>query len=58
MTGIFLPVVDEMLRFARGRLAKAAQPAALAARQQLLAEAQPTMAAIGSQSEVARATLS
>ena len=39
-----LPVVDEMLRFARGRLAKAAKPAALAARQKLFAEAQPALA--------------
>ena len=40
-----IEVVDEMLRFARGRLAKAAKPAALAARQKLFAEAQPAMAA-------------
>ena len=40
-----IEVVDEMLRFARGRLAKAAKPAALAARQKLFAEAQPETAA-------------
>jgi len=40
-----LPVVDEMLRFARGRLAKAALPAAIAARANLFAEVQPAMAA-------------
>lgn len=40
-----LPVVDEMLRFARGRLAKAATPAAIATRDRLFAEAQPAMAA-------------
>jgi hypothetical protein len=42
---IVLPLVDEMLRFARGRLAKAALPATLAAREKLFAEAQPAMAA-------------
>lgn len=40
-----MPLVDEMLRFARGRLAKAALPATLAARDKLFAEAQPAMAA-------------
>ena len=38
-------VVDELLRFARGRLAKAAMPAAIASRQKLFAKAQPEMAA-------------
>jgi hypothetical protein len=33
---VLLPVVDEMLRFARGRLAKAALPAAIAARDALV----------------------
>ena len=42
---MLLPVVDEMLRFARGRLAKAALPAAISARDKLFAEAQPAMAA-------------
>jgi hypothetical protein len=41
---MLLPVVDEMLRFARGRLAKAALPATLAARDKLFAKAQPAMA--------------
>jgi hypothetical protein len=40
-----LPAVDEMIQFARGRLAKAALPATLAARDKLLAQAQPAMAA-------------
>jgi hypothetical protein len=40
-----MPLVDEMLRFARGRLAKAATPAALAARGKLFAKTQPAMAA-------------
>ena len=42
---MILPFVDELLRFARGRLAKAATPAALASRENLFAEAQPAMAA-------------
>lgn len=42
---LLLPVVDEMLRFARGRLAKAATPKALRARDELFASAQPGMAA-------------
>ncbi len=42
---IILPIVDEMLRFARGRLAKATLPAAIATQQKLIAEAQPAMAA-------------
>lgn len=42
---VSLHLVDEMLAFARGRLAKAALPAAIAARQKLFAEAQPAMAA-------------
>jgi hypothetical protein len=41
---IIIPVVDEMLRFARGRLAKAALPATLATRDELFAKAQPAMA--------------
>ncbi len=40
-----MPLVEEMLRFARGRLAKAALPATIAARDKLFAEAQPSMAA-------------
>lgn len=39
------PLVDELLRFARNRLAKAAQPATIKARDELLAKAQPAMAA-------------
>jgi hypothetical protein len=42
---IILPIVDEMLRFARGRLSKATAPAAIAARDKLFAEAQPALAA-------------
>lgn len=42
---VLLPLVDEMLRFARGRLAKAALPTSLAARGEFFAEAQPAMAA-------------
>ena len=49
MTALLLrdaaPLVDEMLRFARGRLAKAAMPSAIASRQKLFAKAQPAMAA-------------
>jgi hypothetical protein len=41
---MLLPVVDEMLRFARGRLAKAAMPSAIAARDKFFAKAQPAMA--------------
>lgn len=40
-----LPVVDELLRFARTQLLKAALPPAIAAREKLFAEAQPAMAA-------------
>jgi hypothetical protein len=40
-----LPVVDEMLRFARTQLVKAALPPSVAAREQLFAGAQPAMAA-------------
>jgi hypothetical protein len=40
-----LPVVDELLRFARTELVKAALPPAIAARDELFAEAQPAMAA-------------
>lgn len=40
-----MPLVDEMLRFARGRLAKAALPSAMASREKLFAAAQPAMAA-------------
>jgi hypothetical protein len=42
---IAVPLVDEMLRFARGRLAKAAMPAAIASREKLFAKVQPAMAA-------------
>jgi hypothetical protein len=42
---VILPIVDELLRFARGRLAKAAMPSAIASRQKLFAKAQPAMAA-------------
>lgn len=42
---VLLPLVDEMLRFARSRLAKAALPPAIAARDELFAAAQPAMAA-------------
>ncbi len=42
--GTLLELADEMLAFARGRLAKATQPAALRARETLFAEAQPAMA--------------
>jgi len=46
LTGAMAVVlVDELLAFARGRLAKAALPASLAARDELFAEAQPAMAA-------------
>ena len=42
---VLVPLVDEMLLFARGRLAKAAMPSAIASRQKLFAKAQPAMAA-------------
>jgi len=42
---VLVPLVDELLRFARGRLAKAAMPSAIASRQKLFAKAQPAMAA-------------
>jgi hypothetical protein len=42
---MILPIIDELLRFSRGRLAKAATPAAIASRDKLFAEAQPAMAA-------------
>jgi hypothetical protein len=40
-----LPLVDELLRFSREQLVKAALPPAIAARDELFAEAQPAMAA-------------
>ena len=43
--GPLLPLVDELLRFSREQLVKAALPPAIAAREKLFAEAQPAMAA-------------